>query len=586
MAERLSRNLLKCLSGVAALTLFAGCTAVGQGTGLDYAPSTFQDEGGVSSSVSTTLPGQYLAGRQALRERDTQSATDFFGAAYSLNGQDDFILQNTFRAALSNGDTKRALILANEIVDRKSKNDNKARLVLGIDAIGKNRFEEATAHIGEIKPTRYDLLLKPVLTAWALVGQGKLTEATEALEALDKYDGFKLLKSYHLALIAHVSGQTDLAREQYKLALRGPSGRAVRLVQSYGTFLLEQGDTEGARLIFENYKKRFPLSPTINRLLQKMDNGEAIAPLIRSPIEGAAEALYSSAAIIGQEKATSPAVTFAYFSLMLRPDLTVANILLAEIAEDRGQLAKALAYYGEVPEQSPYYLNSKIRMAWLTYKLGDEAGAFTTLNKLTKDNPTEVEPIIVLADLNRDRKDWKNAAAAYGRAIDNIGSVKARLWSLLYARGIAYERLNEWVLAEADLLKALSLKPNHPQILNYLGYSWADRGEKLEKAKELLIKAVSLRPSDGYIVDSLGWLYYRVKDFDNAAMQLEKAVALQPEDPTINDHLGDAYWQVGRQDEARYQWQRALWLEPEADQIPAIQQKIQEGLISQPAASK
>jgi len=581
MAQRVNRKIFMCLSSVAVLVLLTGCSAVGEGTGLDYAPLPFQDEGGVDSSVSATLPGKYLAGRQALREKDTQSATDFFDAAYSLNGQDDFLLQNTFRAALSNGDSKRALILAEEIVKRNIPRNDTAQLVLAIDAIHQSRFKDARQRVDEIKANGFNILLKPVLSAWILVGEGKLPEATKALEQLEKYEGFKLLKSYHLALLAHVSGQTELAREQYRLALKGPSGRAVRLVQSYGTFLLEQGEKVAARQLFENYKKRFPLSPTINRLLDKLENDESIDPLIGSPIEGAAEALYSSAAIIGQEKANGAAVTFAYFSLMLRPDLTVANVLLAEISEDRGQLEKALGYYNKVPEHSPYYLNAKIRIAWLTYKLGDDATALSTLNKLTIDNPTEVEPLIVLADLSRDRKDWQNAAAAYGKAIDNIGAAKARLWSLHYARGIAYERMNKWELAEADLLHALTLKPNHPQILNYLGYSWADRGEKLEKAKELLIKAVSLRPRDGYIVDSLGWLYYRVQDFDNAALQLEKAVELQPEDPTINDHLGDAYWRVGRQDEARYQWQRALWLDPEADQIPIIQKKLNEGLAIQ-----
>jgi len=287
--------------------------------------------------------------------------------------------------------------------------DNTAQLVLGIDAIGKSRFDEAQSHISKIKPNGFNILLKPVLMAWILVGQGNLDEATEALEALENYDGFKLLKSYHLALLAHVSGQTELAREQYQLAIKGPSGRAVRLVQSYGTFLLEQGETGAARLLFENYKKRFPLSPTINRLLQLLENGESIDPLIGNPIEGAAEALYSSAAIIGQEKANSVAVSFAYFSLMLRPDLTVANVLLAEIAEDRGQLAKALGYYGQVSELSPYYLNSKIRMAWLTYKLGDEVFMLLTLM-----DETEKMPVV-------GRVVWINPSGAQGNRIAGIG---------------------------------------------------------------------------------------------------------------------------------------------------------------------
>ena len=94
----------------------------------------------------------------------------------------------------------------------------------------------------------------------------------------------------------------------------------------------------------------------------------------------------------------------------------------------------------------------------------------------------------------------------------------------------------------------------------------------------MLIRAVELRENDGYIVDSLGWVYYRLADYEKAVVQLERAVELRPQDPVINDHLGDAYWKVGRHQEARFQWRRALSLEPEADLVPTIEAKIESGL--------
>lgn len=574
------------MSGALLLGTLAGCSGVGEGTGIDYAPAPFLDEGGIGLGVDETLPGQYLAGRQALREQDTGAAYHYFDKAYTLENDDNFLLENAFQAALSNGDTATALNLAIELLKREPDGNDTAQLVLGIDAISRSDFDQAKVRMRSIAAQGINILLKPVLTAWIHVGEGNADAAIAELDALDKYEGFKLLKSYHLALIADALGRDDLAAAQYAAALKGPSGQAVRLVQAYGVFLMGQGQKDNALKLFQSYKKRFPLSPTINKLIEQLDRDGTIDVLINGPVEGAAEALYSSAAIIGQERANQTAITLAYFALMLRPDFDVADVLLAEISEERDQPEKARAYYQKVPESSPYYLNSRIRVAWLTYKLGEEEKALDSLHEITRENPSEAEPLIVMADLNRDRKDWNAAAAAYGAAIENIGDVKARLWSLFYARGIAYERLNKWDLAEADLQAALELQPNHPQILNYLGYSWADRGEKLEEAKAMLIKAVSLRPRDGYIVDSLGWLYYRVKDYENAALQLENAVTLQPEDPTINDHLGDAYWQVGRKSEARYQWQRALWLEPDENQIPIIQEKLKSGLPAAEASEK
>ena len=104
-------------------------------------------------------------------------------------------------------------------------------------------------------------------------------------------------------------------------------------------------------------------------------------------------------------------------------------------------------------------------------------------------------------------------------------------------------------------------------MLNYLGYSWVDMGMNLDQAKGMLNRAVELRPNDGFVVDSLGWVYFRLGEYQNAVEQLERAVELEPGDPVINEHLGDAYWRVGREREARFQWRRALSLEPEADAV-------------------
>ena len=86
----------------------------------------------------------------------------------------------------------------------------------------------------------------------------------------------------------------------------------------------------------------------------------------------------------------------------------------------------------------------------------------------------------------------------------------------------------------------------------------ADRGLNLAESLDMIARAADLRPRDGYITDSLGWVHYRMGNYEEAVAPLEKAVELLPYDPTINDHLGDAYWQVGRKTEARFQWRRAL----------------------------
>ena len=116
-------------------------------------------------------------------------------------------------------------------------------------------------------------------------------------------------------------------------------------------------------------------------------------------------------------------------------------------------------------------------------------------------------------------------------------------------------------------------------MLNYLGYSWVDRGRHLERALKMIKRAVRKAPNRGDIADSLGWAYYRLGRFEEAVRYLERAVQLSPHEAVINDHLGDALWRVGRKVEARYQWQHVIDLKPSVDvDLEHVKRKREEGL--------
>jgi Flp pilus assembly protein TadD len=166
--------------------------------------------------------------------------------------------------------------------------------------------------------------------------------------------------------------------------------------------------------------------------------------------------------------------------------------------------------------------------------------------------------------------------AAYDRALARVKAPQRSAWPLFYARGIAEERAHDWPRAQADLERALQLAPDQPYVLNYLGYTWADQGQNLQQARQMLTRAAELRPNDGSIVDSLGWVLLRQGDTKGAVKSLERAVEMLPEDPTINGHLGDAYWAVGRQREAQFQWRRALILHPDPDEVAKLEGKLRD----------
>ena len=205
-------------------------------------------------------------------------------------------------------------------------------------------------------------------------------------------------------------------------------------------------------------------------------------------------------------------------------------------------------------------------------------GAVRLLRIMADEQSDRPEPLIKLGNLLRYIHRFHDAIRAYDRAFDRIDTIKKSDWSLYYNLGIALERTKQWARAEDNFLKALELEPDQPFVLNYLGYSWVEQGRNLGRARKMIEKAVSQRREDGYIVDSLGWVLYRLGEWEDAARHLERAVLLRPQDAVINDHLGDALWRVGRRNEARFQWNRALTLEPDANLVKGIENKLENGL--------
>ena len=205
---------------------------------------------------------------------------------------------------------------------------------------------------------------------------------------------------------------------------------------------------------------------------------------------------------------------------------------------------------------------------------------------MAADHPEDPGPLISLGDIQRNHDRFAESIDNYDRAFKRIKTLESRHWSLLYARGISLERAKQWSRAEADFLNALDFKPEQPYVLNYLGYSWIEKGTHIDRALEMIRKAANLRPNDGYIIDSLGWGHYKLGNFDNAVRQLERAVELRPQDPIINDHLGDAYWRVGRQREADFQWRRALSLDPKDELSAKLRLKLKQGLAEDTETAK
>jgi tetratricopeptide (TPR) repeat protein len=355
-------------------------------------------------------------------------------------------------------------------------------------------------------------------------------------------------------------------------------GTGPRGTEAYGRFLLRHGRTDDAKALYQRAAKENPGNPFADWALRDLAATKNPAPMISSPAEGIAEGLFGIAASLNDQRSTEVAVLYLNLALYLRPEFDLGRVLLASRYEALEKYDAANAIYARIAPTSPYYAMTQVQAGINDGRQGKTQEGILKLKALSMAQPQELDVWTALGDLLRSSDQYKEAADAYNRAIAGLPAGDRRLTGLYYARGVSLERSNHWDDAERDFQAALKLNPNRADVLNYLGYSWVEKGQHLDQAVAMLEKARALRPMDGFIADSVGWAYFRLGRYQDAVHTLEEAVQLAPGAPDVNEHLGDAYWRVGRKIDARYQWQHALQLNPDAREKPVLQRKLQFGL--------
>ncbi len=527
--------------------------------------------------------GEYLAARHASATNQPEIAQKYFDKTLAQGSDNPIVLERAFMAATYAGDMRRSVTLAGRII-KIAPDHRMARLVLALDDMRDGDYAQAQAQIGNVESGVFSALVGSLTQAWAAAGEGKRDAALARLDTFKGKPAFDLFRTYHTAEILDLLGDNEGAEKAYAEAMDASGATSIRIVQAYASFQSRQGQMERAQATLKSFLVLSPQHPLALADYNRVASGKPLKPLVGSASDGVAEALYGLGSALAQEAGSDLAILYLRLAIWMRPDFNVAHTLLADTYEQKKLWAEAIASYGRVSKSSALYPNARIQAAIDLNHLDRQPEAIAMLKALAAEDPKSIEPYVALGEIYRAKENYAEAAAQYAHALQLAGNPEPSHWSLYYARGICNERLGKWADAETDLKLALKLSNDHPQVLNYLGYSWIEQGVHLEEALAMIEKAVELRPTDGFIVDSLGWAQYRLGDYAHAVQVLQRAVELEPSDSTINDHLGDAFWKVGRKIEARFQWSHALEMKPEEDRIKVLKAKIQFGLEAGEAA--
>jgi tetratricopeptide (TPR) repeat protein len=235
-------------------------------------------------------------------------------------------------------------------------------------------------------------------------------------------------------------------------------------------------------------------------------------------------------------------------------DPDVARFYLGQLNEERKRFDEALKWYGSVA-QGEQYINAQARYAGVLAKQGRLPEARKHLQQVggTGSSMQRVQLMQAEAQLLRE-------ASAYQEAFELLG--QALVWmpdspDLLYDRAMAAEKVDRLDILEGDLKKLIKIRPDHAHAYNALGYTFADRNQRVQEAYKLIETALKLSPDDPFIQDSMGWVLYRMGRNREGLDYLARAFKQRP-DPEIAAHFGEVLWAVGRRDDARKVWAESL----------------------------
>ena len=398
-----------------------------------------------------------------------------------------------------------------------------------------------------LEPYRGSVEARLTLAQLAMLSGDRATAVREAREALAAHPQSELAA---LTLAQILADKTEASQSLAQFLQKNPTSRDVRM--AYARSLFEQAKVEEAKKEFKTLLQQSPKDQTV---------------------------LYAMGLLSVQTNELANAETYltAYINSLegkgdSERDATQALLILAQIAEDRGDINGALKWLDLVEQSSQStYIGAVLKRAQLLAKNGKLSQARESLNELdTNNNDDRIKLIIGEAQLLRD-------AGELGEAMHVIEEGMTRFpdnADLLYEHAMLAEKNKQFDLMEKSLRKIMTLTPNNQHAYNALGYSLAERNLRLPEAYDLVKHALELAPSDPYIMDSMGWVEFRMGRLEKAEEILRQAYAIKP-DAEIAVHLGEVLWVRGREEEAKNLWRTALSQDPKNETLKGTLQRLQ-----------
>ncbi len=522
-----------------------------------------------------------LAGRYAQGINNPTLAAQAWSGAFFRRTSDMELYHRASAANLEIGDLEMVARMAKMVAP--GQRPPKAVLTLAIEALGQGRYQDTMRLLDGQKFSPSLSQFASHLRAYALVGQGQSQKAIELAAqptGIVELDEAALMsRAILLARAKRLQEAVTLFERARTLGQESPAG-----LRFYSQLLLATGEKDKAEALLVPLAGRSSVKgSSFDAPLANLRAGEP-AHVALNAQDFAAIGMLTLVEAMADSRPPTETSDLLFLLAYFNPRSNEVAAALGQHLATHGYDELAEPYLQRVSADSPDFVAARTELAWLIYGR-DPNRALQEARSLATKYPKSFAAMTLLADMLAANRLDSEAEATYHQLIKWAEEAKwspVEIWPLYFGRGGARERLGRWPEALADLRLAKAAAPNQPNVLNYLGYALADRGENLDEAVTMLRNAMRLRPGSGAILDSYGWALFKSGRLEEAATILERAAGLAPNLAEVADHLGDVYWHTGRPEEARLEWQRALSLNPTEEQTKALETKLANGLPPDP----
>ncbi len=511
----------------------------------------------------------FMLGYQAELDQEPEKAIKEYQAALQIDPSSNYLKSRLSVLHFAMGDVPAAMKYADEIADAPGLDAQVLGQIGGMySAAGKpDRALQLFNRAIQLEPQRSEHFFAKGLL---LANQKHFLEAEETIRAGIKASPDSAVGHYYLGRIAVEAKDFDKAVPNFEQAVTlNPAFEPAYV--ALGAVYEAKQDRDKAIGVYRRYlqgvnpKNREIRHHLIRLQVMAKRYEEALQELEGMLAEDPSDldAQLRMGLIYGEQKQYPKAIQRLSQILTVRPAELKVRDYLGYLYEETKEYPKAVEAYSLNLKLEPGYFEGHLHLGVLQYRLKQYGEAIQHLREASRLNPKQPEAHIVLGLSYFQTEQYEPSLQAFLEGIrhnpDNA--------DLHFNAGTVYDKLNRFDDVVRSMETALKLDPHHADALNYLGYSYAERGVKIEEAITLTKQAVALRPTNGYYVDSLGWAFFKKGLLAEALAEIKRAVSLVGDDPVIYEHLGEIYLKQQQFSEAREALVHSLELDPSNDKL-------------------